>query len=75
MAPAQTKPDAGPGVVTIVVPLTAEADKPRAEVQMALQNVVAIVRKQPARIDEGLMESVISAARHTHVHVGLRRGA
>jgi len=56
-AQAQSKPTAPDGV-TIVIPLAAAAGKSRDEVVKAMQNIVAVIRKQPGLlIDEVLMES------------------
>ena len=67
-AQAQTKP-AAPEGVTIVIPLAAAAGKSRDEVVKAMQNIVAVIRKQPGLIDEVLMENKNPANKPTHVHV------
>jgi quinol monooxygenase YgiN len=55
--------------VTIVIPLAAAAGKSRDEVVKAMQNIVAVIRKQPGLIDEVLMENKNPANKPTHVHV------
>ena len=65
---AQTQP-AAPDGVTIVIPLAAAAGKGRDEVVKAMQNIVAVIRKQPGLIDEVLMENKNPANKPTHVHV------
>jgi len=67
-AQAQSKP-AAPEGVTIVIPLAAAAGKSRDEVVKAMQNIVAVIRKQPGLIDEVLMENKNPANKPTHVHV------
>jgi len=67
-AQAQNKP-AVPEGVTIVIPLAAAAGKSRDEVVKAMQNIVAVIRKQPGLIDEVLMENKNPANKPTHVHV------
>ena len=67
-AQAQSKPTAPDGV-TIVIPLSAAAGKSREEVVKAMQNIVAVIRKQPGLIDEVLMENKNPSNKPTHVHV------
>ena len=67
-AQAQTKP-AAPEGVTIVIPLVAAAGKSRDDVLKAMQNIIAVIRKQPGLIDEVLMENKNPANKPTHVHV------
>jgi len=64
----QSKP-AAPEGVTIVIPLAAATGKSRDEVVKAMQNIVAVSRKQPGLIDEVLMENKNPANKPTHVHV------
>ena len=67
-AQAQTKP-AAPEGLTIVIPLAAAAGKSRTDVLKAMQNVVAVIRKQPGLIDEVLLENKNPANKPSHVHV------
>ena len=67
-AQAQSQPLAPEGV-TIVIPLAAAAGKNRDEVVKAMQNIVAVIRKQPGLLDEVLMENKNPANKPTHVHV------
>ena len=67
-AQSQTQP-AAPEGVTIVIPLAAASGKSRADVVKAMQNIVAVIRKQPGLIDEVLMENKNPANKPTHVHV------
>ena len=60
---------AAPEGVTIVIPLAAAPGKGRDEVVKAMQNIVAVIRKQPGLIDEVLMENKNPANKPTHVHV------
>ena len=67
-AQAQTKP-AAPEGVTIVIPLVAAAGKSRDDAVKAMQNIVAVIRKQPGLIDEVLMENKNPVNKPSHVHV------
>ena len=67
-AQAQSSP-AAPEGVTIVIPLAAASGKSRDDVVKAMQNIVAVIRKQPGLPDEVLMENKNLANKPPHVHV------
>jgi len=67
-AQAQNKPLTPEGV-TIVIPLAAGAGKSRDEAVKAMQNIAAVIRKQPGLLDEVLMENKNANNKFSHVHV------
>ena len=67
-AQAQSSP-AAPEGVTIVIPLAAASGKSRDDVVKAMQNIVAVIRKQPGLLSEVLMENKSPTNKPTHVHV------